>query len=94
MAWIMVRSPPSLWNCLGESRRDSGHRRVPTPPDMMTGTIDTHRRVEGRSRGDHRSGETRVTLFDHSTRRTLESSGSDLPTTVADQSDGPRVRSR
>src|SRR3546814_5353269 len=33
----MVSSPASGRNCLGKASRDSGHRRVPEPPDSRTG---------------------------------------------------------
>jgi hypothetical protein len=32
----MVRSPINLSDCLGRSRRLSGHSRVPTPPAMIS----------------------------------------------------------
>ena len=37
----MVRAPASAWNCLGRASVESGHSRVPEPPDMITGTIST-----------------------------------------------------
>lgn len=33
-------SPTSGWNCLGCVSRDSGHSRVPEPPESKTGTIE------------------------------------------------------
>ena len=38
VSWIMVRSPVSARSCFGSSSRDSGHRRVPAPPERITGT--------------------------------------------------------
>ena len=35
----MLSAPPSAKNCFGRSPRDSGHNRVPAPPERMTGTI-------------------------------------------------------
>jgi hypothetical protein len=32
-----VRSPQSGSNCFGKDARDSGHSRVPEPPDKITG---------------------------------------------------------
>ena len=34
----MVRSPVRARSCLGRSSRDRGQRRVPAPPERMTGT--------------------------------------------------------
>ena len=39
VSWIMVRSEISGQNCLGKLSRDTGHSRVPDPPDKITGTI-------------------------------------------------------
>src|SRR5260221_6325178 len=39
-------------NCLGYSSRDSGHRRVPAPPDRTTGTSGMSRSI-GRLVRDH-----------------------------------------
>ena len=44
----IVCAPVSGSSCLGYSSRDSGHRRVPAPPDRMTG--DQLRRVGPRHR--------------------------------------------
>ena len=38
VSWIMVRSPVRASSCLGSSSRDSGQRRVPAPPERITGT--------------------------------------------------------
>src|SRR2546428_4247492 len=35
VSWRSVRSPRRSRNCLGRSRRESGQRRVPAPPDRM-----------------------------------------------------------
>jgi hypothetical protein len=35
----MVCSDAKAWNCFGLSGVDSGHSRVPEPPDMITGAI-------------------------------------------------------
>jgi len=35
----MVRSEIRGQNCLGKLSRDTGHKRVPDPPDKITGTI-------------------------------------------------------
>ena len=35
----MLSGPSRLRNCLGFSRVESGHNRVPEPPDKMTGVI-------------------------------------------------------
>src|SRR5690606_16471892 len=37
VAWMRVSSPTREWNCLGRVADDSGHSRVPLPPDRMTG---------------------------------------------------------
>ena len=39
VACSMESSPTSDRNCLGKASRDSGHNRVPEPPDRMTGII-------------------------------------------------------
>jgi hypothetical protein len=36
---IIVRSDTSGQSCLGKLSRDTGHSRVPEPPDRITGTI-------------------------------------------------------
>src|SRR5438477_9491143 len=45
VSWSSVRSPTRSRNCLGLRRRESGHRRVPAPPDRMRayslGTLPT-----------------------------------------------------
>ena len=38
-AWKRLSSPKSLTNCLGCDLRESGHRRVPEPPQSKTGYI-------------------------------------------------------
>ena len=40
-------------NCLGYMARDSGHRRVPEPPERMTGTIALMRILASRYRAQH-----------------------------------------
>ena len=35
----IVSGPSSGCICFGAERRDSGHRRVPAPPDRMTGIV-------------------------------------------------------
>src|SRR5665213_3105415 len=35
----MVRSPARASSCLGNALRDSGHNRVPEPPERMTGVM-------------------------------------------------------
>jgi hypothetical protein len=35
MVWLDARA----WNCFGFWGVDSGHSRVPEPPDMITGAI-------------------------------------------------------
>src|SRR5438309_12097453 len=37
VCWSIVRSPVSGRSCLGYSSRDSGQRRVPAPPERITG---------------------------------------------------------
>jgi hypothetical protein len=37
--WNVDPLPTSGTNCFGMLSRDTGHRRVPAPPHMMTGTI-------------------------------------------------------
>src|SRR3954454_17449751 len=44
VAWSSDCSPTIRWNCLGFPLLDSGHRRVPPPPDRMTGRIIGARR--------------------------------------------------
>src|SRR5438874_8035940 len=39
VAWSSDSSPTIRWNCLGFPLLDNGHRRVPPPPDRMTGRI-------------------------------------------------------
>ena len=39
VACNMERSPSRLRNCLGKASRDSGHSRVPEPPERMTGIM-------------------------------------------------------
>jgi len=42
----MDPSPPKGRNCLGRAARDTGHRRLPTPPESKTGiSIDGMYRV-------------------------------------------------
>ena len=36
---IIVRSETNAQSCLGKLSRDTGHSRVPEPPDRITGTI-------------------------------------------------------
>jgi len=36
VAWIIVVSPMMRVSCLGEAARDTGQKRVPEPPAMMT----------------------------------------------------------
>jgi hypothetical protein len=36
---IIVRSETKAQSCLGKLSRDTGHSRVPEPPDKITGTI-------------------------------------------------------
>ena len=40
-------------NCLGYMARDSGHRRVPEPPERMTGTIALMRTLASRCEAQH-----------------------------------------
>ena len=37
VAWNRLSSPTSLENCLGKPWRDTGHSRVPEPPQRITG---------------------------------------------------------
>src|SRR5690606_27582870 len=39
VACSRLRSPTRGWNCLGCVSRDSGHSRVPEPPERITGTM-------------------------------------------------------
>jgi hypothetical protein len=40
-------------NCLGYMARDSGHRRVPEPPERMTGTIALMQTLASRCEAQH-----------------------------------------
>src|SRR5690606_24110919 len=45
VACSRLRSPTRGWNCLGCVSRDSGHSRVPEPPERMTGVIVSMGRI-------------------------------------------------
>jgi hypothetical protein len=36
----MLRSPAKGRSCLGKALRDSGHKRVPEPPERITGVME------------------------------------------------------
>ncbi len=38
VSWNSERAPSSGRNCLGRDGREAGHRRVPEPPQRITGT--------------------------------------------------------
>jgi hypothetical protein len=39
VSWSIVRPEVKAMNCLGKCGRESGQRRVPAPPDRMTGLM-------------------------------------------------------
>jgi hypothetical protein len=39
--WKVEREPTSGVNCFGRLSRDTGHKRVPAPPHIMTGVINS-----------------------------------------------------
>src|SRR5476649_2189145 len=48
----MVRSPVSTRSCFGYSSRESGQRRVPAPPERMTGISMPSRKYSSSGRRD------------------------------------------
>ena len=48
---IIERSETSGQNCLGKLSRDTGHNRVPEPPERMTGTMRNESRIADRAIG-------------------------------------------
>jgi hypothetical protein len=57
----MLSGPKRLRNCLGFSGVESGHNRVPEPPDKMTGVICAFCVMVNISR--HRASDERPLVF-------------------------------